>query len=401
MIQKGSHLKITDGINLITHLTSMKKTSTLIIGAGPMGLALAARLMKKDIPFLVLEKGSSPGNNMRQWGHVPLFTNWAESVDPLSMELLEERGVSFHLPDSLPRGAEFAKEYLGRIATIIPDHQIQCKAEVSSIQYNSSSKSFEVRYEDGGDHMMVRSTFLFDASGTWQSPTPLLPHQDSLLPTPETNIPTTEDIGTIAEESRVAVIGGGHSAMNSLLFLSERKELKLCWLIRAEQPRFGKSKVGGKSAQLEKQIQSLISDGRVELITNFDTQSIEQSDGSFTILSQNGQRVEGIHKIISNIGFSPDHGLVKNFELRLDDTYDCPFHLSDKINPALHSCDSVSYGFQDTLATDLPYYLIGSKTFGKASNFLLSKGYSILDEMMESIDFTQGQIAEKKSTSTT
>ncbi|MEL6190748.1 MAG: NAD(P)-binding domain-containing protein [Bacteroidota bacterium] len=376
----------------------MKKTTALIIGAGPIGLALASRLMKKAIPFLLLEKGDSPGHNMLQWGHVPLFTNWAESVDTLSMDLLKKHGIGFQVPDSHPRGAEFAKKYLGRISGIIPDHQIQCNAKVTSIQYARTSKNFEVSYENSGDQKVVNSSFLFDASGTWQTPTPLIKHKRSSSYIPETNIPNTQDIGKIAEGSKVAVIGGGHSAMNSLLFLSEREDLKLCWLIRADQPRFGKSKVGGKSAQLEKQIQSLISEGRVDLTTNFDTQSIEGAGEPFTIQAQHGLKVEGIHKIISNIGFSPDHGLVKNFELRLDEKYDCPVHLSDKINPALHSCDSVSYHFQDTLATDLHYYLIGSKTFGKASNFLLSKGYSILDEMMESIDFRPEVLLHEKGT---
>ncbi|MEM7512787.1 MAG: NAD(P)-binding domain-containing protein, partial [Bacteroidota bacterium] len=307
----------------------MKETTALIIGAGPMGLALASRLMKKDIPFLVLEKGSSPGNNMLQWGHVPLFTNWAESVDTLSMDLLKKHGIGFQVPDSHPKGAAFAKEYLGRIGSIIPDHQIQCNAEVTSIQYDDSSKSFVVSYENDGYQKVVKSSFLFDASGTWQTPTPLLKHQGNSSYIPETNIPNTQDIDNIPSGSKIAVVGGGHSAMNSLLFLSKRKDLALTWLIRAAQPRFGKSKVGGKSAQLEKQIQSLISEGRVELTTNFDTQSIEQAEESFTLQAKNGQQVEGIHKIISNIGFSPDHGILKNFDLRLDQKYDCPVHLSD------------------------------------------------------------------------
>lgn len=374
----------------------MKEPTALIIGAGPMGLALASRLMKKDIPFLVLEKGNAPGHNILQWGHVSLFTNWAESVDALSMELLKERDVGFQLPDSYPIGAEFAEKYLGRIGGIIPEHQIQCDSKVTSIQYDSRSKRFEVHYENDGHQKMAKSSFLFDASGTWQSPTPLLKHQGIISDSFDTNIPDKGYIDRIEVRSKVAVIGGGHSAMNSLLFLSGRRDLKLTWLIRAEQPRFGKSKVGGKSAQLESQIQSLISEGRVELITNFATQSIEREGDSFTIQAQSGHQVEGVHKVISNIGFSPDHGIVKNLDLRLDQKYDCPLHLSDKINPALHSCDSVSYHFQDTLTTDLPYYLIGSKTFGKASNFLLSRGYSILDELLDNIDFTKEVVPSEK-----
>ena len=66
-----------------------------------------------------------------------------------------------------------------------------------------------------------------------------------------------------------------------------------------------------------------------------------------------------------------------------DEQYWTAPRLAPRINPRLHSCDSLSYCFEDTILTDVPYYVVGMKSFGKASNFLLSKGYEILDELTQ------------------
>ncbi|MDQ3613498.1 MAG: NAD(P)-binding protein, partial [Chloroflexota bacterium] len=40
-----------------------------IIGAGPVGLAAAAHLATREIPFVVYESGEDAGHTVRQWGH--------------------------------------------------------------------------------------------------------------------------------------------------------------------------------------------------------------------------------------------------------------------------------------------------------------------------------------------
>ena len=45
----------------------------VIIGAGPVGLAAAAHLVERNLPFIVLERGQSVGARMLAGGHVALF----------------------------------------------------------------------------------------------------------------------------------------------------------------------------------------------------------------------------------------------------------------------------------------------------------------------------------------
>lgn len=52
-----------------------------IIGAGPIGLAAAANLAGRGVPFRAYEAGLAVGTNIRDWGHVRIFTHkWLTSL---------------------------------------------------------------------------------------------------------------------------------------------------------------------------------------------------------------------------------------------------------------------------------------------------------------------------------
>jgi N-acetylglutamate synthase-like GNAT family acetyltransferase len=52
-----------------------------VLGAGPVGLAAAARLIERGIPFVVLEAASTVGANLVDYGHVRLFSPWRYDID--------------------------------------------------------------------------------------------------------------------------------------------------------------------------------------------------------------------------------------------------------------------------------------------------------------------------------
>ena len=74
----------------------------VVIGAGPVGLAAAAHLSDRGIPFTVLEAGDGPAAAIRQWGHVRLFSPWRFNVDPAAARLLAEAGWARPDDDKLP-----------------------------------------------------------------------------------------------------------------------------------------------------------------------------------------------------------------------------------------------------------------------------------------------------------
>lgn len=52
----------------------MKRTTqelpVAVIGAGPIGLAAAAHLAERGLPFVVFEAGDTVGASARSWGHI-------------------------------------------------------------------------------------------------------------------------------------------------------------------------------------------------------------------------------------------------------------------------------------------------------------------------------------------
>lgn len=49
--------------------TRMDDLPIVVIGAGPVGLAAAAHLAERGLPFTVLEAGAGPAAAVRLWGH--------------------------------------------------------------------------------------------------------------------------------------------------------------------------------------------------------------------------------------------------------------------------------------------------------------------------------------------
>ncbi|HET7639509.1 MAG TPA: FAD-dependent oxidoreductase, partial [Ktedonobacteraceae bacterium] len=83
-----------------------------IIGAGPVGLAAAAHLLRKGETPLVLEAGASVGATILNWGHVRLFSPWRYLIDGEAAALLAEEGWNAPDPEGYPSGRELVEEYL-------------------------------------------------------------------------------------------------------------------------------------------------------------------------------------------------------------------------------------------------------------------------------------------------
>ena len=75
-----------------------------VIGGGPVGLAAAAHLIARGLPVKVYEAGPAVGSNLRDWGHVRVFTPWRYCVDagrdraPQSSRLAVARGRQLFRP---------------------------------------------------------------------------------------------------------------------------------------------------------------------------------------------------------------------------------------------------------------------------------------------------------------
>jgi 2-polyprenyl-6-methoxyphenol hydroxylase-like FAD-dependent oxidoreductase len=76
-----------EGSNMKT--PSLDSLPIAVIGGGPVGLAAAAHLIARNLPAKVYEAGPAVGANMRDWGHVRVFTPWRYCTDAAAVVLLD------------------------------------------------------------------------------------------------------------------------------------------------------------------------------------------------------------------------------------------------------------------------------------------------------------------------
>src|SRR5688500_821508 len=155
-----------------------------VIGAGPVGLAAAAHLVERELPFVVVEAGEAVGASVREWGHVRLFSPWEFEVDPTAERLLEPTGWQRPPGDELPTGHELVERYLEPLAAlpaIAP--QLRFGTRVVGVARRGFDKMktngrdgapfvLRLRGRDGREEELPARAVV-DASGTWSAPNPL------------------------------------------------------------------------------------------------------------------------------------------------------------------------------------------------------------------------------------
>jgi cation diffusion facilitator CzcD-associated flavoprotein CzcO len=164
--------------------TTIPNLPTVVIGAGPVGLAAAAHLLSRGIQPLVLEAGDDVAASVRDWGHVRLFSPWRYNVDKIAEKLLERDGWRAPDPNALPTGAELVESYLRPLANVLARReQIRFGQRAVAITRlathkvrtrDRSAMPFVVRVRDrAGSEEEVLAGAVIDASGTWATPNPV------------------------------------------------------------------------------------------------------------------------------------------------------------------------------------------------------------------------------------
>lgn len=372
-----------------------------VIGAGPVGLAAAAHLLERGLEPLVLEAGPAVGAAIREWGHVRLFSTWRYNLDPASVRLLEKRGWRAPRPTALPYGSQIVEDYLEPLAStpelsgrVRLGHRVLAVARRGLDKGSSRGRDaapfvLRVQGPDGAvSEVLARA--VIDASGTWENRAPL---GSSGLPAPGEEAATAAGLVTapLADVAaggfagrRILVVGGGHSAANSVLALTQlaRTEpgTEVVWAIRASTPA---QAYGGGNAdelpargQLGNRLHTMVDSGAVQLVAGFRTQRIEILDGQRLRVHAADGRALDVDRLIPATGFRPDLSILSEVRLDLDPAVEAPRQLGPLIDPDFHSCGTVEPHGARTLAhPEKDFYIAGMKSYGRAPTFLMATGY--------------------------
>ncbi|MCA9988949.1 MAG: NAD(P)-binding domain-containing protein, partial [Anaerolineales bacterium] len=265
-----------------------------VIGAGPIGLAAAAHLVKRGETPLVFEAGPGAASAIQSWAHVTLFSPWEFNVDAAAAELLAATGWQRPPAGLLPTGGELINHYLAPLAAhpAVSPH-IHYNARVTGVSrrrhdkmkdYGRAEAPFVLQVDVAGRPERFLAKAVIDASGNWLSPNPL--GADGLTAPGETahaanifyGIPDV--LGSLRERyagRRVAVVGGGHSAINALLELTdlqaEAPQTTIHWILRKRDVTTAYGGLGADAlpgrGQLGLSMKEMVDAGRVQVHTPF------------------------------------------------------------------------------------------------------------------------------------
>jgi thioredoxin reductase len=375
-----------------------------VIGAGSVGLAAAAHLLRRGLSPMVFERGSTVAASVAEWAHVRLFSPWVYNIDAEARALLAQTNWQAPDPDYLPTGGDLIRDYLAPLAAhpAIAPHLV-LGAEVVAVTRKDHSRlstegretaPFVVLWRDaaGRRHRQLARAVI-DASGTWVQPNPIgldgLPVEVEAENQDRIRYGIPDVLGALRGDyagQHSLVIGAGHSAINAALDLMDLQDqapgTQVTWATRTggidrvlggglndELP--GRGQMGARAVEA-------LRAGRVKFRSPFAVERIERDAGRLRVFgTEAGQQVEvAVDRVIVATGFRPDFSALSELRLALDPVVEATPALAPLIDPNLHSCGTVPpHGAAELSQPERDFYILGMKSYGRAPTFLMLTGY--------------------------
>ncbi len=357
-----------------------------VIGAGPVGIEAALYAKTLGFPVVVFERGEV-ADHLTRWGHVRLFTPFALNHTPLGADTIRKEHPGHQLPAGadLISGSDYRDIYLLPLALSggLCDC-IRMKTEVLHIGRTSLFKSdppvslkrrkapFRIlARESGGQEKAEEADIVLDCSGTYATHRWLgeggIPALGELAAERHIAYGVPDILG--AQKSQYAgksviVIGGGYSAATSVASLATLAEQNnatwIIWLNRgtrgAPLPRASADPLRERD-RLAARANTLATrgEGHVEYHANTAIDKIEchGPDKGFRVTGScaGNEMVWEVDRVIANVGYRPDLSICRELHVSEPD------------------------GKFGVLQPEPNYYLLGAKSLGQDSNFLLRNGF--------------------------
>jgi thioredoxin reductase len=376
-----------------------------IIGSGPIGLAAAAHLSLRNQHFRLFEKAPIIAANMRDWGHVRLFSVWEQCIDEAAVTLLERNGWMSPPANRLPLGRDLVENYLEPLAAtpqLAPF--IETNTSVVGISRHGldrmttrqrKARPFALTIRDAaGNVSEVLARAVIDTSGTWQNPNPLGAHGWPIEGEAEFADRIAYGIPDISGTARgiyaglrTLVLGSGHSAANALIDLANVAEQEpatsMTWAVRGDS--LAKIFGGGAADQLPargalgQRLRSLVEEKRLAIEMAFSAQRLRMNGNGVLVdgLTPQGIRTIGpFDRIVAATGQRPDFSFAREIQLDLDPVVESSRALGPLIDPNIHSCGTVPpHGWRELAHAEPDFFVAGIKSYGRAPTLLLLTGY--------------------------
>lgn len=396
-------------------MDAIKSLPVAVIGAGPVGLAAAAHLKLRGIPFILFEAGPSVASNIQSWKHIKVFSPWKYNIDKAARQLLSQTNWQSPDEEGLPTGGELFNHYFKPFYELpFIKSNTHLNSKVLSVGRKNMDKMktsgredvpFMIQVLQNGEVEQFEAKAVIDATGTWNSPNPIGSGGVYAVGEVENKENIFYGIPDILERhseryknKSVLVVGSGHSSINAILELDKLKDkypaTEINWVLRKKNVRdvYGGQENDALEARgaLGIKIEQLVNDDRVNVYTPFQIQQILKKDGRLSIVGfQRDQKyaLPLLDEIISNTGSRPDFSFIREIRLRIDPSLESVHEIAELIDPNIHSCGTVRpHGEKELRHPEKDFYIVGSKSYGRAPTFLMATGYEQVRSVVAALD---------------
>jgi thioredoxin reductase len=404
-----------------------------ILGAGPVGLEATLYARRLDLPVTVYERGQ-PGQHLRHWGHVRLFSPFGMNCTPLGRAALraENPRHAFPADGDCITGKEHLAAYLEPLAR----HALVKDCLRTGIDVLHVGRRGHLKDDSPGDARRGQQPFLLQIREGKKGDR--LEEADVVLDCTGTygrhrwlgqgGIPA---IGEAAAEVQIAyglddvlgerkshyagknilVIGAGYSAATTVCNLAalaeQHPDTWVVWVARGSSTQPIKRIAGDALKERDRlavraNTLATRAEGNVEFHPQTVIEAVEsmEKDRGFRVRARsNGrERTWEVDRILANVGYTPDTALYR--ELQVHECYASlgPMALAAALlKHAGSDCLTVPGQGPAVLRNPEPnFYILGSKSYGRNSNFLLRAGFEQVRDVFTLITGQAGLDLYKK-----
>lgn len=397
----------------------MTPPTIAILGAGPVGLEAALAAAEAGWAFTVFEASDDVAGNVRSWGHVQLFTPWSMNVSPRVRRRLGKLGQEPPDGDECPTGDELVERVFQPLAAApeIAPH-VQLGTRVLQISRDGLLKSDEIGTGARAAHtfrLLVRGAngrervehadVVLDCAGTYDNPNALglggiaAPGEGAagdyiIRQIPNFGAPILAGDAPGWGGMRILLVGAGHSAQTvarDLIDVIERvPETRVTWAIRSATPTFGaveNDALPARHTLVERsRMLAFDPDSPFDVRLGHSVHALEAGpEGIDVCLRGDDGSIEHVvvDRIISMTGSVGDARMYRQLQVHECYATSGPMKLAAALL-ASSSADCLTQESQgaDTLKNPEPdFYILGSKSYGRNTTFLLRVGWDQVDEV--------------------
>ena len=370
-----------------------------ILGGGPIGLEAALYARRLGYPVKVFERGRI-GEHLRQWGHVKLFTPWSMNTSSWAKSALsiptDDQGC--------PTGKEMVDRYLEPLAAhplmkgVVFEHTrvVQVgRTNVLKLDMKGRSACFVLLVEDSRGERWETCDVLIDAAGVFGQPNPIgmnglrAPgeerHGDGIL----FGLPDLSAQSHRLKGKNVVVVGSGMSAATAIDAMGHTEAKSVCWLTRhagvpihqiPDDPLPERSRLVKRANQAAERgitgrvpVRHLPQTGILELKRNQNQME----------LVLEGQPALTADLILANTGFRPDWSPVRELQVHLCYQTEGPMKLAAALSGTEGGdcMTQTGHGADSLISPEPGYFVVGHKSYGRRSDFLLQLGHQQIEDV--------------------